>query len=504
MAYDLERTASERLALLMRSGHGLIVMETHEERRAVRLVLDTAQGISQRCWAWSMVRGLVPLDREEGEPANATADPVTALLHLISLNQPWVAVMADLQRHFTEPKVVRAAREAAEQAHRSGSTLVLVGPTVDLPAELQRLAFPFPLPLPDSAHFERLIKRVYRDVSHGGQNVDHELRREEFDRLTESMIGLTEIEAERIIRQVILDDGRLDARDIERVRNAKRATLASHGQLEVLPVSDNLDSLGGHEKLKAWLRARRKAMTKKGKEFGIDPPRGVLLLGVPGCGKSFCARLVAGEWRRPLLRLDVGGLYNRFIGNTEANLREALRQADSMAPCVLWIDEIEKAFASEGSADADGGVSQRLFGTMLTWMNDRRSDVFIIATANQLHRLPTELLRKGRFDEIFFIDLPPFEARKRIFEIHIARRGRMPKAYEVELLAGMTDGFSGAEIEQLIVDALHGAFEKSEQLATNHIVEAIGRTHPMSVTMAERITAMRQWAESRCTMSHDG
>ncbi len=502
MAYDIDRSDAEKLSLLMRSGHGLIVMETHEERRAVRLVLEAAQAIEQRCWAWSMVRGLVPLDKREGQAAGGTIDPALALLHLISLSERWVAIMADLQRHFTEAKVVRATREAAEQAHRNGSSLVLIAPAANLPAELQRLAFPFPLPLPDSAFFEKLVKRVYRDVVAGNEQVEHELKREDFDRLIESLIGLTEIEAERIIRHVILHDGRLDAGDVERVRQAKRATMSAQGQLEVLPVADNLDSLGGHERLKDWLRKRRAAMSSKGREFGIEPPRGVLLLGVPGCGKSFCARLVAGEWRRPLLRLDVGGLYNRFVGNTEHNLREALRQADSMAPCVLWIDEIEKAFASEGSGDADGGVSQRLFGTMLTWMNDRRSDVFIIATANQVHRLPTELLRKGRFDEIFFIDLPPFEARQRIFEIHFQRRGRMPRTFDIETLAGLTEGFSGAEIEQLIVDALHVAFSRNEQLATNHVVDAAARTHPMAVTMSERITAMRQWAESRCVLSH--
>lgn len=502
MAYDLDRSDAERLSLLMRSGHGLIVMETHEERRGVRLVMEAAASIEQRCWAWSLVRGLVPLDRREGQMASGTNDPTAALLHLISLTDRWVAIMADLQRHLDDPKVIRAAREAAEQAHRNGSTLVLLGPAMELPAELQRLAFPFPLTLPDTAFFEKLVKRVYREVLADNQQIGHELKREDFTRLTESLIGLTEIEAERIIRQVILEDGRLDARDVDRVRNAKRATIASHGQLEVLPVADNLDSLGGHDRLKDWLRKRRAAMSSKGREFGIEPPRGVLLLGVPGCGKSFCARLVAGEWRRPLLRLDVGGLYNRFIGNTEHNLREALRQADSMAPCVLWIDEIEKAFASEGGGDADGGVSQRLFGTMLTWMNDRRSDVFIIATANQVHRLPTELLRKGRFDEIFFIDLPPPEARQRIFEIHLSKRGRLAQSFDIETLAALTEGFSGAEIEQLIVDALHGAFSANEQLATHHVVEAVGRTKPMAVTMAERIASMRQWAESRCTMSH--
>ncbi len=330
MAYDLDRSDAERFSLLMRSGHGLIVMETHEERRGVRLVMEAAASIEQRCWAWSMVRGLVPLDRREGQTASGTNDPTAALLHLISLTDRWVAIMADLQRHLDDPKVIRAAREAAEQAHRNGSTLVLLGPAMELPAELQRLAFPFPLTLPDTAFFEKLVKRVYREVLADNQQIEHELKREDFTRLTESLIGLTEIEAERIIRQVILEDGRLDARDVDRVRNAKRATIASHGQLEVLPVADNLDSLGGHDRLKDWLRKRRAAMSSKGREFGIEPPRGVLLLGVPGCGKSFCARLVAGEWRRPLLRLDVGGLYNRFIGNTEHNLREALRQADSM------------------------------------------------------------------------------------------------------------------------------------------------------------------------------
>ncbi len=307
MAYDLDRSDAERFSLLMRSGHGLIVMETHEERRGVRLVMEAAASIEQRCWAWSMVRGLVPLDRREGQMASGTNDPTAALLHLISLTDRWVAIMADLQRHLDDPKVIRAAREAAEQAHRNGSTLVLLGPAMELPAELQRLAFPFPLTLPDTAFFEKLVKRVYREVLADNQQIEHELKREDFTRLTESLIGLTEIEAERIIRQVILEDGRLDARDVDRVRNAKRATIASHGQLEVLPVADNLDSLGGHDRLKDWLRKRRAAMSSKGREFGIEPPRGVLLLGVPGCGKSFCARLVAGEWRRPLLRLDVSG-----------------------------------------------------------------------------------------------------------------------------------------------------------------------------------------------------
>lgn len=502
MAYNLDNSPSDQLALLMRSGHSLIVIETHEERRAIQLVLDAARYVRGQRWAWSMVRGLVPLDRNPAPPQTSTTQPDDALLQLFELDTPWIAVFADLHHHFKEPRVIRAVREAAEHAQRHDCTLILIGPTINLPAELQRWAFPFPLPLPDTDFFAKLVKKTFRELAKSDKNISHELRAEDLDRLTESLIGLTENEARRILQRVILEDGWLDAHDIERVRQAKRTTIASQGQLEVLPVADDLDALGGLDKLKQWLRRRGQAMSAKGRHFGIDPPRGVLLLGVPGCGKSFCARLVAGEWRRPLLRLDVGGLYNRFVGNTEANLREALRQADAMEPCILWIDEIEKAFASQGSGDTDGGVSQRLFATMLTWMNDRKTDVFIIATANQVHQLPTELMRKGRFDEIFFVDLPELEARKRIFEIHLQRRNRAVSDFDIDFLAMRCEGYSGAEIEQLIVEGLHLAFANDEQLTTDHIAQAANETHPMAITMGPRIESMRQWAHDRCTLAH--
>ena len=514
MSYDLQLTPTEELALLFRSGHGLIVAETHEERRLVKAVQDAAAGTSRRCYAWSAVRGLVDVTGDDaasgGSPTTAgpreTSKILGAVAQLEIVADRWVAVFTDAHRHFDDPSSLRALREIGESGGRRGCSVCLVSPTIDLPEELARLATPFLFPLPDATLRERQVRTVYRRLSKDNPHIQHELRADDLARIVEAMMGLTEAEADRILCQAILRDGKLAAHDIEFIRETKRALFTSKGRLEIVPVSDDLSKLGGLDRLKTWLRQRKSASTEKGRAFGLTPAKGVLLLGVPGGGKSLTAKLTAGEWTRPLLRLDMGALYNRFVGNSEANLRDALRQADAMAPCVLWIDEIEKAFASEsGGADsADGGVSQRLFGTMLTWMSDRKSDVFIVATANQVHRLPPELMRKGRFDEIFFVDLPPAAARRQILEIHLAKRGRDPAKFDLDLLAQRSEGFTGAEIEQAIVDGLFAAFHAGHELATVHVLGELARTRPMAVTMAERIDSLRAWAMERCVMAHAG
>jgi len=501
--YDLERTPAEELLLLIRAGHGLILVETTEERRLGKAVIDMAKNDGRVCYAWSSMRGLMVVAnemRDHTERENTT-QPVHALSQLLLAGEHWVAVLVDLHSRLKEPEVCRAVREAAEQARLNDSALILVSPAFDIPMELESLATRYEFALPDSTHLERVVRRVYKNAADANPKVSADLSREGMARIVGALAGLTEEQAERAVRQAILKDQRLHDADAESILEFKRSAAATLGKLERVATDEDLGSLGGLEELKRWLRQRRKSFSAKAQQFGLQSPKGVLLLGVPGTGKSLSARLIAGEWRRPLMKLDAGALYNKYIGATESNLRESLKQADAAAPCILWIDEIEKAFASAGADSIDGGVSQRVFGTMLGWMNDRKSEVFLVATANDVQRLPPELLRKGRFDEVFFVDLPNAAARHRIFEIHLEKRRRRTRDFAVDEMVIATAGFSGAEIEQAVVDGLYAAFEQNAPLATRHILQAIESTRPLSVVMAERIAVLRAWAAERCVFA---
>ena len=287
-------------------------------------------------------------------------------------------------------------------------------------------------------------------------------------------------------------------RDRPGIVERKRTLLGTTGCLESIAADFSVDDIGGLSNLKGWLRQRRDGFTREAQKFGIEPPRGVLMLGVPGCGKSLCAKVVASDWKMSLLRLDPGVLYQKYIGESESQLRQALKQAEAMAPIVLWVDEIEKAFASASSSSADGGLSKRMFGTLLSWMQDHRHPIFIVATANDISALPPELMRKGRFDEVFFVDLPNETARQNIFEIHLKRRKRDPTQFDVQLMADAAKDFSGSEIEQAVVSAMFRAYAKKEELADKHILAELKQTSPLSGLMSERIENLRAWADGRC------
>jgi SpoVK/Ycf46/Vps4 family AAA+-type ATPase len=300
-----------------------------------------------------------------------------------------------------------------------------------------------------------------------------------------------------VILDVICDDCRFDSTDIQHILARKRKAVGA-GPLEYVEAPVSMDEIGGLKSLKKWLQARQNCLTEKAEEFGLPTPRGVLMLGVQGAGKSLSAKAVATAWQRPLLRLDAGNLYDRYIGESERRLRDALHQAERMAPVVVWIDEIEKGFASAASHSSDGGLSKRMFGTLLTWMQEHTAPVFMVATANDIAALPPELLRKGRFDEIFFVDLPSIDARHAILAVHLKKRKRDPKKFDLDSLAEASAGYSGAEIEQGIVGALHEAYAAKTDLTTAHVLAALKNSPPLSVTMAERIAELRQWAEGRC------
>ncbi len=303
-------------------------------------------------------------------------------------------------------------------------------------------------------------------------------------------------DAQPLIRQALRDDNGITLDDIHRVLRTKRESLADGGLLDFEIDSGSFADVGGLKSLKRWLELRRPALTGDAAKLGVEAPKGVLLLGVQGAGKSLAAKAIAGSWGLPLMRLDFAMLYNKFHGETERNLRQALKQAEAMAPCVLWIDEIEKGLASD-SAASDGGVSRRVLGTLLTWMAERRSRTFLVATSNDVSQLPPELLRKGRMDEIFFVDLPDQAVREDIFRIHLKKRKHDPAQFEVSKLASAADGFSGAEIEQSVVAAIYEALAEKAPLASAHVLSEIGRTRPLSVVMAEKVAELREWAAGR-------
>jgi SpoVK/Ycf46/Vps4 family AAA+-type ATPase len=371
----------------------------------------------------------------------------------------------------------------------------------NLPEPLRKLAALVTLPPPSRADYQAVIKRV---VQHLQQriNVRTELAGDDLERLIAALQGLTLVEAEHVLTRVIVDDGVLNAQDIAQVVAAKYADMKAVGLLEFCPVDVTLDDIADLKSLKAWLATRRAVVSAPGRAAaaGLPFPRGMLLVGVPGCGKSMCAKAVAADWKMPLLRLDTSGIYDKFVGESEKRFLSAIHAAERAAPAVLWIDEIEKAFA--GSSDNDGGVSTRILGTFLSWLQERRGDVFVVATANDVGRLPPELVRKGRFDEIFFVDLPDAEVRESIFKLHLQRRKQSIEAFDMPALSRAADGFSGAEIEQVVVSALYRVFAAGGTLRMEDLTAEIARTRPLSATMQERIQALRDWSTGRTASAH--
>jgi SpoVK/Ycf46/Vps4 family AAA+-type ATPase len=353
------------------------------------------------------------------------------------------------------------------------------------------------LSLPNEEALRRIVQETLRTCDASGP-IKINITKGDLSTIVRNLRGLSARQARQVVRDAVCDDLKLDANDLNTMLAQKRRLVQGEGLLQYVQAPVDMDQIGGLRRMKFWLEQRNCALGDDAIKFGIEPPRGVLMLGVQGAGKSLAAKAVATAWKRPLLRLDVGALYDKFIGESERRLREALRQAEMMSPIILWIDEIEKAFASAAAQSADGGLSKRMFGALLTWMQERQAPVFLVATANDIEALPPELLRKGRFDEIFFVDLPDAEARSMIFAIHLRKRKRDPKTFDLDRLAQAAEGYSGAEIEQAVMSALQSSFAAQKDLTTEAIVEALTNSPPLSVVMAERMTALRQWAQGRC------
>jgi SpoVK/Ycf46/Vps4 family AAA+-type ATPase len=484
---------NQDLATLIRAATPLLLVEARDEQRVIEGFRHAIAQVLRPLYSWSITEGLVRLDIDDDEEP-PPPDSTMMLRAIQQARQPGVYLLLDFQPYLRYPMAVRLLREIVQRRDSVEHTIVLVGLGYELPEELAAAATRFAFPLPDLEALAALVReeafRYSRD--NGGRRV--EVDAEAARAVVRNLKGLTLQDARRIVRKLIHDDGAIAASDLPALARAKFALLDRHGLLHFEYETAKFADVAGLARLKKWIAQRRAAFVGEKLPVRLDPPKGVLLLGVQGCGKSLAAKAIAGGFGVPLLRLDMGALYNKFQGETERNLRESLASAELLAPCVLWIDEIEKALATD---TADEGVSQRVLGYLLTWMAERRAPVFLVATANQVHKLPAELLRKGRFDEVFFVDLPDAETRAEIFRIHLARRDLDPQDYDLAALAVASEGFSGAEIEQVVVAALYSAAAEKARPGQEYLVAEARATRPLAVLMAEKVSALRAWARAR-------
>jgi len=488
-----------QLDVLIRARYPILYLVTWEEDRAMYLLLKIARAQRKNLAVWTATDGMRTIEVASGlrEASDGGRKPLEALNAVLQDAQPCIYVLKDFHPYLQDPVVVRQLRDLCHALRRSYKTVVFLSPKLELPFELQKSVTVIDLPVPGRQVMEALLDELARDVTQAGTATVN-LAPADRDRLVTAVLGLTLDEAERVFSQALVRDAKLDASDIEAVVSEKKQIIRKSGLLEYYDPEEGMDDVGGLDILKGWLRKRARAFSDEARAYGLPRPKGVLLLGVQGCGKSLTAKAVARLWGIPLLRFDISRIFDRFIGSSESNMRHALQVAESIAPAILWVDEIEKAFsgiASSGMSDA--GTTSRVFGTFITWLQETPSLVFTIATANSIEALPPELLRKGRFDEIFFIDLPSRAEREEIFAIHLRKRRRDPKHYDLAELAALAEGFSGAEVEQAIVSALYDAFDQGREVEQRDIVACIKESVPLSVTMREDIAALRQWAADR-------
>ncbi len=490
------------LELILRSRTPIVVIESQDEKRMLEMLQAiTVARASQEytpLFRWTITDGLQRLDIAL-EPQAINSEPTDVLKHIRAVNKPGIYVLLDFHPFLSDPVHVRLLKDICIRSSDVQRQIVMISHEIKVPDELEGFCARFDMALPSEEERERILRNTiseYANENPGNRvQVDPKAR----EMLVRNLAGLTWSDTARLARNAIFVDGAITRSDLPGVMQAKYELLNKGGALQFEYDTARFNQVGGLDNLKTWLSQRRAAFRGEASAAHLDAPKGILLLGIQGCGKSLAAKATAGAFGVPLLRLDFGAIYDKYHGETERKLRESLQTADVMSPCVLWIDEIEKGIAGRGG---ETGTTQRVLGTFLTWMAERQSHVFVVATANDISTLPPELVRKGRFDEIFFVDLPRSKVRASIFAIHLSNREQKLSDFDLAALTHASKGFSGAEIEQAIVSSLYAAHAKKEALATGHILDEIARTRPLSVVMAERIAAMRQWAEGR-TVSCD-
>lgn len=508
MRYALAQTMVdplERLKVLIDSSTPVVVIETVEESRAIELVRAACSQLDMPVFEWSIADGL---SRSGGNAAGAgastppgilnTREPAQVLAHLETMTIDAAFVLKDFHRHVDDPVVIRRLRDVAQLFSAARRTVVITAPGIQFPAELEGLAEYVEIPLPDTKRLRQLVDQTFIRLAKK-HSLKQKLDPAGVGAVAENLRGLTEDEAERAVSQAIISRYGLVPEVAVDVLEAKKNLLRRSGMVEFLEASENMDGIGGLENLKHWLQQRRGAWDDAARSFGLEPPRGVIILGVQGCGKSMCARAIAGQWRLPLLKFDTSALFDKYVGETEKRVKKLFQVTEELAPAVLWIDELEKVFAGSGpdSASADAGVSSRLLASFLSWTQDRKAPVFVAATCNNVNSLPPELIRKGRFDELFFVDLPSQQERQAILAIQLKCHKQDPAKFDLSKLASAARDFSGAEIDAAVQTAMYAAYSAKHPLSTEAILDALGSTVPLSTTRGEQIQALRSWASDR-------
>ena len=496
-AQPADHSPAGELQTLLASRIPLVIIESREEGRAIELVREAAMRAQRgRNWGvfqWTVTEGLLRVDVNMGGPQHMLAQPEQLLRHIRATPMAGIYVLLDFHPYLENPLFVRTLKDIAQEYDKCARTIVLISFEMKLPQELEHLAARFTVRLPDKAERQMIVMRAAREWAKQNGTMPR-VDVKAVERLVDNLGGLQLHDVERLARQAIFNDGALTEDDIKPLLEAKYQLLNRGGTLSFEPDTARFADVGGMKNLRRWILQRKAAFDGSAPE--LDAPKGVLLLGVQGCGKSLAARAAAGVLGVPLVRLDFGALYSKWHGESEKNLRESLTSAEALAPCVLWLDEIEKAL-STSSGDSDGGTSRRVLGTFLTWLAEQRSRVFIVATANDITALPPELVRKGRFDEIFFVDLPTPAARVEILGIHARKRGVTLTDADIQALAARSEGFSGAEIEQAVVSALYSAHSGKQACGAQLIAAEMQATRPLSVVMSEKIAELRDWAAER-------
>ncbi len=479
------------LETLIRARYPIVYVISWEEQRVEAALQTIARERGKKVHIWTVTQGF---SKQGGQRDNATRDPLAALDFVANSSDQAIFLLKDFHSFISDYNVTRRLRDLTPALKNSFKNLILLSPILKLPPELEKEITVVDYGLPSFEDLGYLLDDIVRQV-HDRVDVNTTLTSQEREYILKAAQGLTATEAENVFAKSLVEKRGFD---IDVILTEKEQIIRKSGILEYYPANEAFSNVGGLNLLKEWMDKRTASFTDKAREFGLPEPKGILMLGVQGCGKSLSAKAIGAQWKLPLLRLDIGKVFAGVVGASEENMRKAIRVAESVAPCILWLDELEKGLAgTQSSGSTDGGTTSRVFSTFLTWLQEKTVPVFVVSTANQIEMLPPELLRKGRFDEIFFIDLPSKEERTEIFGIHLRKRKRETTKFDLPLLAEATPGFSGAEIEQLVVEALFDAFDQERDIEMEDLLKAARSTVPLSMTMREKISALRDWATTR-------
>lgn len=476
----------EQLDIYLRARFTLIVINTTEEERILQNIRTLCSQSQRTCLTWDTADGFRWLTSSSTNPPVAR-DALTALdqIEKADNNLNSIFVLKDYHEFWDNPQIKRKLRNISQQLKFSKKSILITTTSSKLPAELKDEVVTIEYPLPHAEDLEEVLKNLVQNPS-----IKVNLTPLGNEKMVQAALGLTSSQAQRVFARAIVEDGLLDDRGIDMVMEEKKQVIRENEALEFFSVAETPDDVGGLGVLKNWLRLRERAFSQEARKYGLPAPKGIALIGIPGTGKSLTAKMIGGLWRLPLLRLDVGSLFGSLVGESEERARHALQLAETVAPCILWIDEMEKALAHGG---LDSGTSTRVFGTILTWMQEKQSPVFMVATANDISSLPPELLRRGRFDEIFFLDLPTIEERKEIFSVHLRKRHRIPADFDIDLLSAASEGYVGSEIEQAVIDGMYIGFNQNREFTTEDIFNSLKRQVPLSVSQRENIQVLRDW-----------